>query len=91
MNNINELKRLSRELKPSVRIGKKGLSDNLIEEVKKAFKKNRIVKIKLLKSFPVNSKEALNELVRIISQKTGSRVIQVIGNSFSLYKEKDFR
>ncbi len=88
MKNINELKKLARELKPNVRIGKKGLSDNLIVEIRNALKKNRIVKIRLLKSFPIDSKEALNEIARIISQKTDSIVIQVIGNSFSLYKKK---
>jgi len=88
MKNIEDLKRLSREIKPNIRIGKKGLSDNLILEVKKSFKNNKIVKIRLLKSFPIESKGALTELARIISQKTGSEVIQIIGNSFSLYKEK---
>ncbi len=88
MKNINDLKRLSREVKPNIRIGKKGLSDNLILEVKKSFRKNKIVKIRLLKSFPVESKDALAEIARIISQKTSSEVIQIIGNSFSLYKEK---
>ena len=49
-NTLNkELKEISIGLRPTIQIGKKGLTIELIEEIKKQLKKKKLLKIKLLK------------------------------------------
>lgn len=38
-------------LQPTIRIGKNGLTDKLIEEIKKQLKTKKTVKVKMLKAF----------------------------------------
>ena len=43
MNELNELKKKSRSLKPVMQVGKNGLSDNVINEIKHLLKKKKLI------------------------------------------------
>jgi len=66
-------------------IGKEALSDNLIRMVSHAFNTHELIKIKALKTCPVDAKELAFDL----AMNTGSEVAQVIGHTIVLYKPFD--
>ncbi len=73
-------------LKPVLRIGKKGLTESVIKELKNHLKKKKLIKVKLLKSFiqDKNRKKIAAEL----ATQTNSEIVQQIGFVIALYKEK---
>jgi RNA-binding protein len=82
---IKELKASAKTLEPVLRIGKNGITDSLILELKKHLKKKKLIKIKILKSARgmADKKAFVNE----IAQKTESELIELIGYVFVLYKK----
>lgn len=81
---LQELKRKSIALDPIVRVGKSGMTKTVIDQVRKALMKRKLIKVKLLKSFLENSdkKKAAQEL----ADATGAEVISRVGFSVTLYK-----
>ena len=74
-------------LKPVVRIGKSGLTENVLAEIKKQFKSHNLVKIKLLKA--CFEKTGKKEVAKNIADSTESVLILLQGNIVTIYKEKD--
>ena len=64
-------------------IGKGGIQDTLIKQVDDAIRVRELVKIKVLENSSYNAKQAAEEL----AEKTGSEVVQVIGNKLVLYRK----
>lgn len=64
-------------------IGKTGISPQQAEAVRDALKARELVKINVLK----NCNEDIVTLARILSERTGSEVVQVIGKKIILYKK----
>ncbi|TKJ17867.1 RNA-binding protein [Candidatus Woesearchaeota archaeon B3_Woes] len=81
-----ELLEKTNMLKPVLRIGKNGLTESVIKELKNHLKKKKLIKVKLLKSFIQNKdrKKIAAELVA----KTNSEIIQQVGFVVVLHKEK---
>lgn len=77
------LKTLAQKLSPMVRIGKDGLSDNLIQSIEDAIKHRELIKVKVLQNSEVEAKELGFE----IAKKSGTELIQKIGNTIVLFKE----
>jgi len=82
--NLKELKSKAKLLQPIVRIGKNGMDDNLITEIKKHLKKRKLIKIKMLKSF---RDEKTKDVAKDVAEKTGSELIDSVGFVFVLYKK----
>ncbi|MFP4403333.1 MAG: YhbY family RNA-binding protein [Candidatus Woesearchaeota archaeon] len=82
---LNKLKKESVKLPILVRIGKTGITDSLIEEINKHLKKRKLIKIKFLKSSLIDSN--VDELALLISKKTESKLVLVIGMSATFYKD----
>jgi len=78
-------KRLSAE-KPTIWVGKTGVSQELLKEVDKQLDKNEMVKIKILKSVLESSKT--KEVAAQIAEQTQSSLVEVRGNTFMLYKRR---
>ncbi len=85
MPSLKELKSKAVELKPIIWIGKSGLTDNAIKEIKIQLKKKKLIKVKFLKSIvkEKDKKELFNEL----ASKTGSKVIHQVGFVVVLYRK----
>tara|TARA_B100001778_G_C18489909_1_gene584578 strand:+ start:650 stop:916 length:267 start_codon:yes stop_codon:yes gene_type:complete len=75
---------LSRELKPTIRIGKSGLSDNLVSEIVTQLSSKKLVKIKINRG--LFDKNDLQNLWLHLSNSTNSTVVSVRGNVGVLWK-----
>lgn len=64
-----------------LQIGKGGISDALIQQVKDALRKRELIKMRVLDSCPMDSREAADA----IASQTGADVVQVIGSRFVLF------
>ncbi|DAC26152.1 MAG TPA: YhbY family RNA-binding protein [Candidatus Poseidoniales archaeon] len=87
MKNIpSEIKKLalSRELKPTIRIGKSGLTDNLVSEIVTQLSSKKLVKIKINRG--LFDKNDLQNLWLHLSNSTNSTVVSVRGNVGVLWK-----
>ena len=71
-------KAMDREFQPSVRIGKTGLTENLIQEIKDQLNKRKIVKIKINKG--IFERAQKNEVWEYICRETGSTLVSSRGN-----------
>lgn len=79
-----EDKQRAKTLEPLIRIGKNGLTEGAIEEIKSMLKKKRLIKIKMLKAF-VHGKDK-KELIKKIVDETGSKLVDDLGNVVVLKK-----
>jgi len=79
------LKSKCNTLKPSVNIGKGGLTENIAAEIETVLFHNEIAKISVLKS----CMEKATDLMNAVCEKTGSDPIASIGNKFVVYKRSD--
>ena len=71
-------------IEPTIRIGKSGITDSQIQEIKKQLKSRKLVKIKFLRSFieTTDKKKAVEQ----IAEQTNAKVVQVIGFTVTIYK-----
>ena len=85
MPSIKELKSKAMLLEPIINVGKAGLTDSVIEEIKVQLKKRKLIKIKFLKSAlkDKDKKELAQELV----EKTNAQLIHKVGFVVVLYKK----
>jgi RNA-binding protein len=81
---INKLKKEAVNLPIIVRIGKTGITESLIQEINKHLKKRKLIKIKFLKTALFEND--IKELSNIISIKTSSTIISIIGLNVIFYK-----
>ena len=81
---LYRLKKEASALKPIIQIGKNGITESVIEELKKQIKANRLVKVKLLKSASYG--QDMETLANQLAEATNSNLIEVRGNSVVLYR-----
>ena len=67
------------DLKPVIRIGKNGMTENIINDIKILVKKKKIVKIKVLKS--AISSATMKDIADKILKETNLKIIQLRGHS----------
>lgn len=66
-------------------LGKGGIGDTVINQVDSALEARELIKGKVLENCQFSSREAAD----IISEKTNSDVVQVIGSKFVLYRKNE--
>ena len=81
---LKKLKKKARLLEPLVRIGKNGLTDAVIVQVKRLVKKRKLVKVKFLRSF-LETHDRKTAAKRL-ADATGSELIDQVGFVAVLYK-----
>ena len=64
-----------------LQVGKGGISEALVQQVKDALRKRELIKMRVLDNCPLDAREAAEEL----AARTGSEVVQVIGSRFVLF------
>lgn len=79
------LRSKAKTLEPIVRIGKSGLTEGTINEIKRQLKKKKLIKIKLLRSFV----QAQNKktIIKEIASLTNSEIIESVGFILVLSKK----
>ncbi|MCI5726834.1 MAG: ribosome assembly RNA-binding protein YhbY [Clostridium sp.] len=79
------LRGLAQDITPIFQIGKKGIEENFIIQVKEALEKRELIKIKVLENSGLDTREASDELCRIV----GAEGIQAIGSKMVIYKKSE--
>ena len=79
---MKELRSKAHALKPTVQIGKQGLTPELIKELKNQLKTRKLVKIKVMKSISDKKQEFLD----IMLTETKAKLVQKVGNVIVLFK-----
>jgi len=72
--------------KPDILVGKNGITDSLVDEVKNQLKKKRILKVKFLRNIAQSKSDAL-KLAEELAMRTNAKIGKVIGKTAILYKE----
>lgn len=78
-----ELKTQAMKIDSIFQIGKSSLTPQQIDAIKDALRARELIKISVLK----NCLDDPKELATVISERTGSQVVQVIGKKIILYKK----
>lgn len=78
-----ELKTKAMKLDSIFQIGKSSLTPQSVSAIKDALKARELIKINVLK----NCMDDPKELAQLVSERTGSQVVQVIGKKIILYKK----
>lgn len=69
---------MDREFQPSVRIGKTGITANIVDEIRTQLVKRKLVKIKINKG--IYDRENRSEVWEYLAQETSSVVVLARGN-----------
>lgn len=77
------IKKKAHDLEPLVRIGKDGVTENLIQSILEAIDSREILKVKILQNCEKEKEEVLEEL----SGRNEFEVVGLIGRTIILYKE----
>lgn len=77
-----KLRKEAQQRRSLFQIGKDGIGDKLIDTLEDSLQAHELVKLNLLKSAPLTTKEAADTL----AQETGSEVVHIIGHTFVLYR-----
>ena len=69
-------------IKPTVYLGKDGISDALLNSLGEAFNNRELVKVRIEKSCELERKKAGHQL----AQAAAAHIVQVLGNTLLLYR-----
>ena len=73
-------------MEPIVRIGKDGLSDNIVQSLLDAINSRELIKVKVLQNLDAD-KDDTREMAEELSRKSGAELVGVIGKIIIFYKE----
>ncbi|MEM2143892.1 MAG: YhbY family RNA-binding protein [Candidatus Jordarchaeaceae archaeon] len=82
----NEITKKLRSEPATLILGKKGLTEEFIGEVKRQLKRRKVIKIKTLKS--VLAEKSMNEIASEIAMKANSRILETRGHTMLLARKK---
>jgi len=83
---LRRLRFKSREMEPTIWIGKEGASAQLLQHVENQLKSRELVKLKLHKS-ALEKSETIS-IAENIAASTASKLIDVMGHTFTLYRKR---
>jgi RNA-binding protein len=83
--NLRKLKAKAMVMAPSVVIGKSGLTEGIVNEIKVQIKKKRTIKVKMLRSFIAGKDK--KEVVSEILHRTDAKLVQKVGFVVTLTKK----
>jgi RNA-binding protein len=78
-------RRLTNE-RPTIWVGKSGASEEVLKEIKKQLDRNKMVKVKILKTALVEGKA--KEIAAKVASQTESSLVEVKGHTFMLFKRR---
>lgn len=68
---------------PIVRIGKEGMSENIVKSLEDAITARELVKVKILN----NSDAEVKESATFLAEKTGSEIVHIMGGTILFFRE----
>ncbi len=78
-----QLRGMANDFETILQVGKMGISDNTEKQVDDALEARELIKMSVLETCPLTSRQAADEL----ADKVKADVVQVIGRKFILYRE----
>ena len=78
-----QLRASAHHLSPIFQVGKSGVNSDMIQGIRDALEKRELLKVSILQ----NCEEDKDEVARILSERTSSELVQVIGHTIVLYKQ----
>ena len=78
-----QLRALAHHLSPIIQVGKSGVNSDMIQGIRDALEKRELLKVSILQ----NCEEDKDEVAKILSERTSSELVQVIGHTIVLYKQ----
>ncbi len=78
-----QLRGMANDFETILQVGKMGISENTVKQVSDALEARELIKMSVLETCPITSREAADEL----AQRVKADVVQVIGRKFILYRE----
>lgn len=82
---ISQLRALGHNLNPTVMIGNNGLTESVLKEIDTSLKAHELIKIKV----QGDSREAREQILREICEKTGAVAVHHIGKQLLVYRKAD--
>ena len=79
------LRKLANGIEPVFQIGKGGISDVMIQQLSMALEAREMIKIHILETALLNSKECIGELC----ERLNAEPVQAIGSKIVIYKEAE--
>ena len=79
------LRGLANTLEPIVHAGKGGISDALLKQADDALTAREIIKGKVLETAPGTARDLAEEIATAV----GAQVVQVVGRTFVLFRQKE--
>ena len=77
------LRKISHDMSPIFQIGKDGITDTVISAIDEALEKREIIKVHILETALLDTREACDEIAGSI----GAEPVQAIGSKFTLYRQ----
>lgn len=77
----NYLREQANPIKPTVLIGKQGLTESIVEKIGRELDAHELIKVRLLEY-----KDQRQQLAETIVDETGAALVIVIGNVIALYR-----
>ncbi len=82
-----KIKAKKAQSRPDIHIGKKGVTQQVLNEIENRLKREGVVKIRILRSAIETTGMDRRELARFVAEKLGVRLVEVRGRTFILAKE----
>lgn len=77
------LRSLAHSLTPIFQVGKGGVGEPLIQQIRDALEARELIKVSMLQNFTGDHEDAARQL----AERSGAELVQLIGNTVVLYKE----
>ena len=84
-NKIKEMKKESRLLEPAIIIGKNGINDEIINNIKKRLEKDRLIKIRILATY-ISDKDK-KQTAKDLAEKCNAILVDMVGFMVVLAKK----
>ncbi len=81
---IRELVKKAWHERATINIGKRGITEEVLEEIRRQLKKHKVVKVKILRNCPLRRNYERKEIPYIIASKVNAKVMGVRGYVFIL-------
>jgi len=78
------LRGLATKMAPVLQVGKSGISDNVIKQLEETLIARELLKVRVLPNCPVE----VSDVASILSERTQSEIVQVIGRNVVFYRRK---
>ena len=77
----DQLKRLAHHVKPTVYVGKQGITETVVRTTEEVLLAHELMKVKF-----VDRKDEKRALVEELTQQTGSELVAILGHIATLYR-----